>query len=103
MKLLCWRCWLLTLTKCDFLGVPSRRLPRCYKSAIQHVDDRTIEHLCEDHASSDRYATHTLLGFGRYRVPTKVAWVALLLALKFLILPACGIDVEILPLIKISG
>ena len=86
MKWKCRKCWLLTLAKCDheppfWSGEgtgeirPVENRVGCYKSAIQHVgigDD--VLHLCEDHASPDmNYVAHTLLGLGRYRIPTKAS------------------------------
>ena len=102
MRLLCWECWLLTLTKCSYSGREARRIPRCYRSAIQHAKEPVTTHLCEDHALADPESTHTLLGLGRYRIPTKLSWVLLLLLLKFLVLPACGIELDILPFVQIS-
>ena len=120
MKWTCRKCWLLTLTRCDFLQpVTWRRTdrpldttavehrPGCYKSAIQHADDtddsESVRHLCEDHASPiTADATHTLLGLGRYRIPTKASWILLLLLVKFLLLPACGVELDILPFIEIK-
>ena len=83
----------------------------CYKSAIQHMPVSDVSapafHFCEDHAiaianNEVRKMPHTLLGLGRYSIPTKVSWVLLLLLLKFLLLPACGIELDILPFIEIK-
>ena len=107
MKWKCWNCWLLTLTKCDHVGKKDRDVP-CYKSAIQHVDsisEGISYHRCEDHAVQPFHPNHiayTLLGVGRYRIPTKVSWVLLLLLSKFFLLPALGIDFDILPFIQIE-
>ena len=92
MRWKCWKCWALTLTRCSDARTQTMRNgelvssnmtePRCFKSAVQHCDDK---HLCEDHARWVDGTSHTLLALGRYRIPTKVSWVLLLLLLKFLI------------------
>ena len=117
MKWTCRKCWLLTLTRCVHedpymtgMGLEAKPVESrvgCYKSAIQHADTRNesepVRHFCEDHASPSRdNVAHTLLGLGRYRIPTKASWVLLLLLLKFLLLPACGIELDILPFIEIK-
>lgn len=87
--------------------MPSVPETACYKSAVQHEDNESgvAFHRCEDHAAPDfsgKSVAYTLLGFGRYRIPTKSLWVVLLLLLKFLLLPACGIQLDILPFVEIK-